>query len=90
MAQDLKMLDAEQRIRHYIDNALTSRKKGKKVFCSQFVVLLYKIVALLQSNNPHHVLPIEHERTTPADLGRYFEDQQGQSRWLRRGGNLVA
>lgn len=88
------LLGAEQRIRHYIDNAFSSdvnkRKKAQTVFCSQFVVLVYKIAALLQSKNPHYVLPMDHERTTPADLARYFEEQHGRSRWLRREGDLVA
>ena len=88
------LASAERRIKAYIDDAwsndLNRREKARKVFCSQLVVLVYKIAALMQSNNPHYVLPMDHEKTTPADLARYFEELQGRNKWLRRSGDLVA
>jgi hypothetical protein len=87
------LASAERRIRSYIEDAWSNdrnrRERAQKVFCSQLVVLVYKIASLMQSNNPHYVLPMDHEKTTPADLARYFEELQGRSRWLRRGGDLV-
>jgi hypothetical protein len=77
-------------ISNYLNNLYSADQeasmKTRNFFCSNFTVLCYSLASEWFGSNPHYAMNLDFERTSPSEMARYFESQEGVTGgWTRVG-----